>query len=127
MDPATLKYAKTHEWVHLDGDVATIGISDFAADALSDLVYIELPEPGNIGQGEVFGTIESTKSANDLYAPIAGEIVEVNDTLPDDLDAVSDDPYGKGWMLKIKVEDAGQLDSLLSQADYQSHCESESH
>ena len=127
MDAADLKYAETHEWVHLDGDTATIGISAFAADALSDLVYIELPEPGAIGKGDVFGTIESTKSANDLYSPVSGEITEVNDTLPDDLDAISNDPYGKGWMLKIKVSDAGEVDALMDQAAYQDHCESESH
>jgi glycine cleavage system H protein len=128
MDPADLKYAKTHEWVHVEGDVATVGISDFAVKALTDLVYIGLPETGKtVVAGETFGEVESVKAVSDLYAPVSGEVIGVNDSLSDDLDALSDDPYGRGWMLKIRVSDASALDSLMNRKQYESHCESAAH
>ena len=104
MDLNSLKYAKTHEWVKLDGDTATIGISDFAVQALTDLVYIGLPSPGKkLSVGEIFGEVESVKAVSDLYAPVSGEVTAVNSKLEDDLGKLSDDPYESGWLIKLKI------------------------
>ena len=128
MDPASLKYTKTHEWIHIDGDVATVGISDFAVKALTDLVYIALPDVGRtLDAGESFGEVESVKAVSDLYAPIAGEVIEINESLPDDLDALSEDPFGRGWMIKLKIADAGATDGLLNRSAYDEHCALEAH
>lgn len=128
MDPATLKYAKSHEWVAVEGDVATIGITDFAVAALTDLVYIDLPSTGTkLSAGETFGEVESVKAVSDLYAPVDGEIVEVNDGLEDDLDALSEDPFGRGWFIKVQISDPSNLGQLLDKAAYDAHCESETH
>lgn len=128
MDPANLKYAKSHEWVSVEGDVATVGITEFAVKQLNDLVFIELPETGRqLAVGDEFGVIESVKAASDLYAPVAGEIIESNTGLEDDLDPLSEDAFGKGWMVKIKVSNPGDLDALMDQAAYNAHCESEAH
>jgi glycine cleavage system H protein len=127
MDLESLKYARTHEWVAVDGDIATIGITDFAVTALTDLVYVDLPAAGSqLTTGETFGEVESVKAVSDLYAPVTGEVVEVNDGLPDDLDALSEDAFGRGWMVKVRIS-GGDLDSLLDRAGYLQHCESESH
>lgn len=126
MDPQDLKYAKSHEWIHVDGETATVGISDFAVKALTDLVYIDLPEVGTqVSAGETFGEVESVKAVSDLYAPVSGEIVEVNSGLADDLDALSEDPFGRGWIIKLKVADASGLEALMDHAAYEKHCESE--
>ena len=128
MDPTSLKYAKTHEWVHMDGDVATVGISDFAVKELTDLVYIELPSVGaTLEQGDMFGEVESVKAVSDLYAPVSGEVVEVNEGLPDNLQLLSDDPYGEGWIAKVSVAGAATTDHLMDQATYAQHCAAESH
>ncbi len=128
MDPATAKYSKTHEWVILDGDEATIGISDFAVRQLTDLVYIELPDVGkSLSTGDEFGVVESVKAASDLYAPISGEVTAANTDLEDDLQALSDDPFGKGWLIKMKLSDPAELSALMDRAAYDKHCESESH
>ncbi|WP_166828555.1 glycine cleavage system protein GcvH [Thalassoroseus pseudoceratinae] len=128
MDPQTLRFATTHEWVAVDGDTATIGISKFAVDQLTDLVYIELPEPGTtFEKGDEFGVVESVKAASDLYAPISGEVVEANTALEEDQSALSDDPYGDGWILKVKISSQDEIEQLLDHAAYQQHCESESH
>ncbi|MCA9073272.1 MAG: glycine cleavage system protein GcvH [Planctomycetaceae bacterium] len=128
MDPSTAKYTKSHEWVALDGDEATIGISDFAVKQLTDLVYIELPSVGkSFSAGEEFGVVESVKAASDLYAPISGEVTAANDDLEEDLAVLSDDPYGKGWMIKLKITDPSELDNLMDRAAYEAHCQSESH
>ena len=128
MDLESLKFAKTHEWVAVEGDVATIGITDFAVTALTDLVYVDLPASGSQATaGETFGEVESVKAVSDLYAPVSGEIVEVNDGLPDDLDALSEVSFGRGWMVKIKMSNPGDLDALLDRAGYVQHCESEAH
>jgi glycine cleavage system H protein len=128
MDPKTLKFTKTHEWVHAEGDQATIGISDFAVKQLTDLVFIELPEVGSaLDAGEVFGEVESVKAVSDLYAPVAGEVVAVNSPLRDDLAALSEDPFGKGWILKLKLSDPAQVDRLLDYESYSQYCESEEH
>tara|TARA_B100001123_G_C14570149_1_gene733897 strand:+ start:46 stop:432 length:387 start_codon:yes stop_codon:yes gene_type:complete len=128
MDPATLKYSQSHEWLHLDGNTATIGITDFAVEALTDLVYVELPELGRtLNAGEIFGEVESVKAVSDLYAPIAGEVIEINSELPDDLDALSEDPFGRGWMIKLTVTDDSAADALLDEPGYQAHCQSAGH
>jgi glycine cleavage system H protein len=128
MDRSQLKYAKTHEWVALEGDVATIGITDFAVKALTDLVYIDLPPQGRkVTQGETFGEVESVKAVSDLYAPITGEVLEVNQKLPDNLNLLSDDPFGAGWMLKLKVPAGTSQEHLMDAAAYQKFCESEAH
>lgn len=125
MDPATLKFARTHEWVSLQGDIATIGISDFAVKELTDVVHLELPSVGkNVSAGEGVGEIESVKAVSDLYAPVAGEIVEVNSALQSDLAPLSDDPFGAGWLMKLRVSNAAEIEQLLSHGEYQQHCES---
>lgn len=128
MDPASLKYTRTHEWVAVDGDVATIGISDFAVHLLSDLVYADLPPVGKkITQGLPFGEVESVKAVSDLYAPISGEVTARNDKLPDNLDLLTSSPFGEGWMIKVRLSQPGELSALLSQTAYQSHCDAEKH
>jgi glycine cleavage system H protein len=133
VQPQELLYAKTHEWVHMDRDkagqkVATIGISHFAVEALTDLVYIELPEVGrHVKVGESFGEVESVKAVSDLYSPIGGEIIDVNASLQNRLDQLHDDPYGAGWIVKIKVADESGLKDLLDYKAYQKQCAEEGH
>lgn len=128
MDPFSLRFARTHEWVHLDGSAATIGISDFAVKELTDLVYIDLPEVGRtVAAGEVLGEVESVKAVSDLYAPLAGEITEVNSGLADDLAALSDDPFGAGWIVKLQVSDPDAAQGLMDHAEYVKFCESAEH
>jgi glycine cleavage system H protein len=117
--PADLLFSKEHEWVKLDGESATIGITDYAQNALGDIVYVELPRVGNsIKQFANVGVIESVKAVSDLFTPMSGEVVEVNAALEDDPAAVNRDPYGAGWLLKIKAADPNEAKSLLSPADY---------
>ena len=128
MDPATLKFSKSHEWLHLDGNIATVGITDFAVEALTDLVFVELPEVGRtLDAGEIFGEVESVKAVSDLYAPVAGEVTEVNTGLPDDLDALGEDPFGRGWMIRMNVTDASAADALLDETASRDHCQSAGH
>ena len=127
MNHEELLYAETHEWLHLaeqNGDkIATIGISAFAVEALTDLVYIQLPEVGQkVSVGESFGEVESVKAVSDLYSPIEGEVIEVNESLATNLDALSADPYGKGWVAKIKLTDEGGLANLLDIDSYRKQC-----
>ena len=127
MDLNALKYSKSHEWVRLEGSTATIGITDFAVHQLTDLVHIELPKSGRtVRQGEPFGEVESVKAVSDLYSPVTGEIVGVNDALADDLGVLSDDPFGKGWMIKLKLADPSSLSSLMDRKAYEAHCADES-
>eukprot|EP00204_Picochlorum_oklahomense_P002738 CAMPEP_0118797700 /NCGR_PEP_ID=MMETSP1161-20130426/210_1 /TAXON_ID=249345 /ORGANISM="Picochlorum oklahomensis, Strain CCMP2329" /LENGTH=170 /DNA_ID=CAMNT_0006724913 /DNA_START=44 /DNA_END=556 /DNA_ORIENTATION=+ len=122
------KYAKSHEYVNMDGDVATIGISDFAQSELGDVVYVELPEVGSeLTKGETFGVVESVKAASDVYAPVSGEVVEVNESLSDDPSKVNSEPFEGGWMMKVKVSDASDADALLDAKAYEAHCESGGH
>ena len=108
--PAELEYTKTHEWVRREGDVATVGITDHAQEELGDVVFIELPEEGaSFGAGDSFGTIESVKAVSDLYAPVGGEVIEVNETLNDSPERVNEDPYGGGWMIRLRISDEGEL------------------
>jgi glycine cleavage system H protein len=120
MDPKDLRYSPTHEWAHLQGDTCTVGITKFAVEQLTDVVYIELPDVGDhVFAGEDFGEIESVKSVNDLYSPCNGEVIAVNKKLEDDPAVVNQDPYGEGWMIKIKVEPGTTLDKLLTQEQYE--------
>lgn len=128
MDPKTLRYAPTHEWAHLEGDVCTLGITAFAVQQLTDIVYIELPDVGDhVFAGESFGEIESVKAVSDLYSPVNGEISAINEKLLDDPTKVTTDPYGKGWMVKIKVEPGATLDHLLTLEAYEKQIASEHH
>lgn len=121
-----LRYLETHEWARLDGDIVTIGISDFAVKHLTDLVYIDLPEVGDtLTQGERFGEIESVKAVSDLNSPVSGEVVEVNSELADALDRIGSDPYGAGWMLKVKVDAGTTLDRLLDATAYKAVTDAE--
>jgi glycine cleavage system H protein len=128
MDPATLKYTKTHEWAAIEGDVATVGISDFAVHLLSDLVYADLPPVGKkIAQGQPFGEVESVKAVSDVYAPVSGEVISRNDKLPDNLDLLTNSPFDGGWMIKVRLSNPGELSSLLNQTAYKAHCDAEKH
>ncbi len=127
MDPRQLRFASSHEWVHLDGDAATIGISDFAVRELTDLVFIQLPDVGRqLNEGEAFGEVESVKAVSDLYAPLAGEVTAVNLKLVNDLAPLSDDAFGEGWIIRLKVADPSRIASLMDYEAYQRFCEAES-
>lgn len=116
--PADLKYTKTHEWVRLEGDIATIGITDFAQSELGDVVFVELPNAGrSLAVGDSFGSVESVKTVSDVYAPIAGEVVESNEALGAQSELINSDPYGKGFMIKVRVNPA-DVDALMSADDY---------
>ena len=117
--PATLKYTKDHEWVAIDGDVATVGITDFAQKELGDIVYVEVETlDQTLDKDEVFGTVEAVKTVSDLFLPLSGEIVAFNEDLESEPEAVNSDPYGKGWMIKVKISNPSEIDSLLSSEDY---------
>jgi glycine cleavage system H protein len=122
--PNDLRYSKTDEWVRVEGDIATIGITDYAQSELGDIVYLELPEPGRVLQAdEMFGTVESVKAVADLYAPIAGEVVETNEALTQRAELVNEDPYGDGWLIKVRIEDPSDLDNLLTAEQYAAYIE----
>ena len=117
--PSDLKYTKDHEWVRVDGDIATVGITDFAQGELGDIVYVEVDTlDESLEAEEVFGTVEAVKTVSDLFLPVSGEIVEFNESLEDEPEKVNSDPYGEGWMIRIKMSDPSQVDGLLSDADY---------
>jgi glycine cleavage system H protein len=117
--PAELKYTKDHEWVKVEGDIAVIGITDYAQGELGDVVYVELPEVGStFEKEESFGTIEAVKAVADIFCPLSGEFVEVNEAIQDAPEIVNQDPYGKGWMVKIKISDSAQLDEFMDAEAY---------
>jgi len=117
--PSNLKYTKDHEWVLIDGDVATVGITDFAQKELGDIVYVEVETlDQTLDKDEVFGTVEAVKTVSDLFLPLTGEIVEFNDDLEVNPENVNSDPYGKGWMIKVKIANPAEVDELLSSDDY---------
>jgi glycine cleavage system H protein len=125
--PEELKYTKEHEWARLEDDLVIIGITDYAQDALGEIVYIELPSEGDeITKGNPFGAVESTKSVTDLYAPISGEVVEINEVLLDSPEAINEDPYSEGWMIKVKPHDVGELQDLMDSDEYGEFIEKES-
>jgi len=118
--PANLKYTKEHEWIRLEGEVAFVGITDYAQSELGEIVFVEVETVGEtIREGKVFGTIEAVKTVSDLYLPVDGKIIEFNHKLEDAPELVNDDPYGDGWMVKIEVSDPAQLNELLSAAEYE--------
>ena len=120
--PEDLRYAPNHEWSRRDGDTIRMGISDFAQDALGDVVYVELPKPGmEIGAGEPYAEVESTKSVSDVYAPVGGTVVAVNNALDENPELVNTDPYGEGWFAEIEMTDASEFDALMDLAAYQQH------
>jgi len=117
--PQELKYTKDHEWIKIEGDVATVGITDFAQSELGDIVYVEVETVDEtLDREEVFGTVEAVKTVSDLFLPLTGEIVEFNETLEDEPELVNSDPYGKGWMVKIKFSEASEVEDLLDAAAY---------
>ena len=119
MVPKELKYTKDHEWIILDGDIAIVGITDFAQRELGDIVYVEVESVGEILKSdEVFGTVEAVKTVSDLFLPVSGEIIEFNENLDDNPELVNSDPYGEGWMIKLKVSDINDMNLLLSAEEY---------
>ncbi|MCB0244355.1 MAG: glycine cleavage system protein GcvH [Anaerolineae bacterium] len=118
---ATVRYAQSHDWARLEGDLVVCGISDYAQHALSDVVFIELPSVGDtVAQGDIYSTVESVKAAEQVYAPVSGEIVAVNDDLEANPELINEDPYGAAWIIKVKPSDAGELDALMDAAAYES-------
>ena len=121
-----LKYAETHEWARVQGDIATVGLSDVAFELLGDIVYVELPEPGQaVTKGEPFGVIESVKAASDMYAPVSGEVTEANKEVEDNFDIFKTQAYSDGWMIKIKMSDQAELDALLNADKHKETAEKE--
>lgn len=124
--PKDLKYTKEHEWIKVEGNMATIGITDYAQDSLGDVVYVELPQEGaTVTKHEAFGVVESVKAVSDLYSPVSGSVSEVNDAIIDSPEAINEDPYGDAWMIKVDVSNKSELSDLLSAEDYQKFVEEE--
>lgn len=122
--PADLKYTQDHEWVRVEGDVAVVGITDFAQGELGDVVFVEIETEGEeLAKGETFGTVEAVKTVSDLFMPVGGEVAEVNEALADDPELVNKDPYGEGWMIKLKMSDAAELSELMDAAAYKAMIE----
>lgn len=119
--PSELKYTKEHEWVRIEGDIATVGITDFAQSELGDIVFVEIETQGEtMASGDTFGTVEAVKTVSDLYMPLSGEIIEVNADLQSNPEYINEDPYQKGWMIKIKMSDSSEANALMDAANYQS-------
>ncbi len=124
--PENLHYSKDHEWVKVEGDTATVGISDHAQHALGDVVYVELPKVGDKFEAhEAFGSVESVKAVSELFSPVSGEVIEVNESLQDEPEKVNTDPYGEAWMIRIRVGSEGEVDSLLTSAEYEDYLKAE--
>lgn len=124
--PENLRYSKDHEWVSVSGDVASIGITDYAQSSLGDVVYVDLPRVGDkFGTHEAFGSVESVKAVSEIFTPVAGEVVEVNDGLNDTPEKVNDDPYGEAWFIKLKMENSGEADAMLSSEEYDEYLSSQ--
>jgi glycine cleavage system H protein len=122
--PENLKYTKEHEWIRVDGDVAVVGITDFAQGELGDIVFVEIETVGEtLGGGETFGTVEAVKTVSDLFMPVGGEVLEFNSALEDNPELINKDPYGEGWMIKIKISDLSELDELMDVKAYQTMLE----
>jgi glycine cleavage system H protein len=125
--PENLHYSKDHEWVRVEGSVAVIGITDHAQDQLGDVVYVELPKAGDeFAANESFGSVESVKAVSEIFTPVSGEVIEINDSLTDEPEKVNQDPYGDGWMIRIKMKSQGEVDSLLTAAEYEDFTKAES-
>lgn len=122
--PTDLRYTKDDEWIRVEGDEGVVGITDYAQDSLSDIVYVELPSEGESFQvGDTFGVVESVKAASDLYMPVSGEVIETNDDLPDTPETINTDPFGEGWMVKIKITDPSELEDLMDPESYSAYCD----
>jgi len=125
--PEDLHYSKDHEWVRVEGDQAIIGVTDYAQNSLGDVVYVELPKAGEkFGASEPFGSVESVKAVSEVFTPIAGTITTINESLADEPEKVNSDPYGDGWMIRLKMDNPGEVDSLLSAAEYEDFTKAES-
>jgi glycine cleavage system H protein len=126
--PADLKYSKTHEWVRVEGDVATIGITDHAQAELGDITYLDLPQPGRVLEVDgQFGEVESVKAVSELFAPVSGEVVEANAGISETTEVVNEDPYGAGWLIKVRIANPGELAGLMGPADYEKFAEEGGH
>ena len=126
--PGDLKFTKTHEWVRIDGDVATIGITDHAQAELGDITYLDLPEPGSALRPDAqFGEVESVKAVSELFAPVSGEVLESNISISDTTEVVNEDPYGAGWLIKVRLSDPSELSSLMDAADYEKFADGGGH
>jgi len=124
--PEDLHYSKDHEWVRVDGDVAVIGITDYAQNSLGDVVYVELPKAGDeFASNEAFGSVESVKAVSEVFTPLAGVVAQINESLADEPETVNSDPYGKGWMIRLKMKNPGEVDSLLTAAEYEDFTKAE--
>jgi glycine cleavage system H protein len=124
--PETLRYTKEHEWVLVEGDTGTIGITDHAQSELGDIVYVDMPRPGSlIEQGRTFGSVESVKAVSDIYAPVSGEVLEVNEALAEAPEKLNQDPHGEGWLVKVRLSAAAEVAALMSAADYQAYIAAE--
>ena len=124
--PEDLHYSKDHEWIKVEGDVGTIGITDYAQNSLGDVVYVELPKVGDQFEAhEPFGTVESVKAVSELFTPVAGQVVEINEALQDEPERVNNDPYGGAWMIKMRVKNRGEVDGLLTTAEYEDFIKTE--
>ncbi|MEW6269356.1 MAG: glycine cleavage system protein GcvH [Thermodesulfobacteriota bacterium] len=122
--PEELKYTREHEWVSIEGTIATVGITDHAQQQLGDVVFVELPAVGDrVEKSDAFGVVESTKAVSDVYAPLSGEVTEVNDDLPDNPELINEDPYGDGWMIKLAIGDKADLDDLMTADEYRKYIE----
>jgi glycine cleavage system H protein len=125
--PENLHYSKDHEWVRVDGDVAIIGITDYAQNSLGDVVYVELPKTGDdFSANESFGSVESVKAVSEIFTPVTGEVLEINQALTDEPETVNSDPYGDGWMIRLRMSNPGEVDSLLTAAEYEDFTKAES-
>lgn len=124
--PENLRYSKDHEWVSVEGDVATIGITDYAQTSLGDVVYVDFPRAGDkFATHEAFGSVESVKAVSEIFTPVGGEVVEVNEGLNDAPESVNNDPYGEGWMVKVKMDNPGEADAMMSSAEYEEYLSSQ--
>jgi glycine cleavage system H protein len=124
--PEDLQYSKDHEWVRVAGDIATIGITDYAQDSLGDVVYVEVPKPGDeFAANESFGSVESVKAVSEVFTPVSGSVTEINESLADEPETVNSDPYGVGWMIRVKMSNPGEVDSLLTAAEYEDFTKAE--
>jgi glycine cleavage system H protein len=127
MVPENLRYTKDHEWIRLEGDSGVIGITDHAQEELGDIVYVELPKAGaRLEQASSFGSVESVKAVSDIYCPVSGEVTEINQALAESPEKVNDDPYGNGWLIKLKLTNTAQVDQLMTPAQYTEYINSES-
>lgn len=128
MTPEDNKYAKSHEYVHVEGEIGTIGITDYAQKELGDVVFVELPQVGTqLEAADELGSIESVKAVSELFAPVSGEVVEINETLAEKPELINTDPYGDGWMIRVRLSDPTELDDLMNAEEYEEYCETESH